>query len=59
MRKTLIIPIVIYGAESLTMTKTISTRQAVFEHKILRINGPVKQGYNWRISCNEEVYNNK
>ncbi|PSN44642.1 hypothetical protein C0J52_07736 [Blattella germanica] len=48
--KTLIRPIVTYGAETWTLTKSVSARFAVFERKVLRkILGAVKQGENWRI----------
>lgn len=55
--KTLIRPIVTYGAETWTLTKSVSARLAVFERKVLRrILGAVKQGDNWRIRYNNELY---
>ena len=55
--KTLIRPIVTYGAETWTLTKSVSARLAVFERKVLRrILGAVKQGDNWRIRYNSELY---
>ncbi|KAJ8879412.1 hypothetical protein PR048_020020 [Dryococelus australis] len=49
--KTIIQPVLLYGAELWTLTKLIENKQMTFENGILRqIFGPVKEGYEWR-SC--------
>lgn len=54
--KTLIRPVVTYGAESWTMSKANESSLRIFERKILRkIYGPVKEGETWRIRTNQEL----
>ena len=55
--KTLIRPILTYGAETWVLSKQDGHRLSIFEPKILRrIYGPVKDGGKWRIRTNEEIY---
>jgi hypothetical protein len=54
--KTLIRPVVTYGAESWTLNKDIAKGLAVFERKILRrIFGTIKVNENWRKRYNKEL----
>ena len=55
--KTLIIPVLTYGMETLPLTKSSLDCISRFERKILRrIYGPVKEGDNWRRRYNAELY---
>jgi hypothetical protein len=54
--KTLIRPVVTYGSETWTLTKSDENLLWIFERKILRrIYGPVQKGNIWRIRNNEEL----
>jgi hypothetical protein len=54
--KTLIRPVVTYGSETWTLTKSDENLLRTFERKILRkIYGPIQEGYTWRIRNNEEL----
>lgn len=60
--RSLILPVVTYGAETWTISKMDESKLMVFERKILRkIFGPIKiDEHNWRIRMNhelEELYN--
>jgi hypothetical protein len=47
--KTLIIPIITYGAEAWTMSSEICTQLTVFERKVLKkILGAIKINHCWR-----------
>jgi len=47
--KTLIKPVLMYGAETWVLSKTDELRLGVFERKILRrIHGPICEGAAWR-----------
>ena len=55
--KTLIKPVLIYGAETWVLSKADELRLGVFERKILRrIYGPICEGVKWRSRYNEELY---
>jgi hypothetical protein len=55
--KTLIKPVLMYGAEAWVLSKVDETRLGVFERKILRrIYGPHCKGATWRSRYNEELY---
>ena len=55
--KTLIIPVLLYGAEAWVMTQSDAAALGVFERKILRkIFGPVRVGDDYRIRMNHELY---
>ena len=55
--KTLIKPVLMYGAESWVLSKAEELRLGVFERKILRrIYGPICEGVTWRSRYNEELY---
>jgi len=55
-RKTLIKPVAIYGAESWTMNEDIVKWLAIFERKVLqRIFGGIKTNENWRKQYNKEI----
>jgi len=55
--KTLIRPVLTYGAETWVLSKQDERRLSIFEHKILRrIYGPVIDGGSWRIRTNQELY---
>ena len=54
--KTLIRPVVTYGSETWTLTKSDENFLRIFERKILRwIYGSVQEGDIWKIRNNEEV----
>jgi hypothetical protein len=54
--KTLIRPVVTYGSEIWTLTKSDENLLRIFERKILRkIYGPIQEGDIWRIRNNEEL----
>ena len=55
--KTLIRPVLTYGAETWVLYKQDEHRLSIFECKILRrIYGPVIDGGRWRIGTNQELY---
>jgi len=55
--KTLIRPVLTYGADTWALTKQDEHRLSIFERKILRrIYGPVTDGARWRIRTNQELY---
>jgi hypothetical protein len=55
--KTLIKPVLMYGAETWVLSKADELRLGVFERKILRrIHGPICEGAIWRSRYNEELY---
>jgi hypothetical protein len=55
--KTLIRPVVTYGAECRVLTKKDELQLAVFERKVLRkIFGPLRDTDQWRRRYNEELY---
>ncbi|KAI8121895.1 Craniofacial development protein 2 [Lucilia cuprina] len=55
--KTLILPVLMYGAETWTMRKSDESALAVFERKILRkIYGPIRVDDTFRIRMNHELY---
>jgi len=57
MYKTLIKPILVYGAETWVLSNVDELRLGVFERKILRrIYGPVCEEEIWRSKYNEELY---
>jgi hypothetical protein len=54
--KTLIRPVVTYGSETWTLTKSDENLLRIFERKILRkIYGLIQEGDTWRIRNNEEL----
>jgi len=54
--KMLIRPVVTYGSETWTFTKSDGNLLRIFERKILRkIYGPIQEGDIWRIRNNEEL----
>jgi sorting nexin-29 len=54
--KTLIRPIVTYGAEIWTLTKEDENNLRIFERKVIRkIFGPIKKNEEWEIRNNEEI----
>jgi endonuclease/exonuclease/phosphatase family metal-dependent hydrolase len=56
--KTLILPVLMYGSETWTMTQADENQLGVFERKILRqILGPINDGGVWRRKMNTELYN--
>jgi hypothetical protein len=56
--KTLITPVVTYGAETWTLTVTEEYALRRFERKVLRkIFGPVMDNGVWRIRYNSELHN--
>jgi len=55
--KTLIKPVLMYGAKTWVLSKADELRLGVFERKILRrIYGPICEGAIWRSRYNEELY---
>jgi hypothetical protein len=55
--KTLIKPVLMYGAEAWLLSKADETRLGFFERKILRrIYGPLCEGAMWRSRYKEELY---
>ena len=49
-------PIVTYGSETWTLTKSDENLLRIFERKILqKIYGPIQEGDIWRIRNNEEL----
>ena len=55
--KTLIIPVLLYGAEAWTLSSTDERALGVFERKVLRrIYGPICDTGVWRIRWNHELY---
>jgi hypothetical protein len=55
--KTLIKPVLMYGAEAWVLSMSDEARLGVFERKILRrIYGPLCEGATWRSRYNEELY---
>ena len=54
--KTLIKPVITYGSETWTLTKSDENLLRIFERKILRKTyGPIQEGDIWRIRNNEEL----
>jgi hypothetical protein len=56
--KTLVRPVLMYGSETWTLTKSDENLLRIFERKILRkIYGPIQggEGDNWRTRNNEEL----
>jgi hypothetical protein len=39
-----------------TMSKKLDMTLEVFERKILRIDGPIQENYQWKIGYNNEIY---
>ncbi|KAL1462289.1 hypothetical protein WDU94_014137 [Cyamophila willieti] len=62
MYKTLILPVVLYGAETWSLTKKLENKLKVFENSVLRqIYGPVQENGEWRRRKNielKELFNN-
>ena len=57
MYKSLIMPVLLYGAEAWTLSKSDEHALGVFERKILRkIYGPYCDNGDWRIRWNHELY---
>jgi len=57
MYKTLIKPVLMYGAENWVLSKAEELCLGVFERKMLRrIYGPICEGATWRSRYNEELY---
>ena len=55
--KSLILPVLLYGAETWTLTSSDEQALGVFERKILRkIYGPFCDRGEWRIRWNQELY---
>jgi hypothetical protein len=55
--KTLIKPVLMYGAEAWVLSKADESCLGVFKRKMLRrIYGPLCEGATWRSRYNEEVY---
>jgi hypothetical protein len=55
--KTLIKPVLMYGAETWVLSRTDELQLGVFERKILRrIYGPICEEAKWRSRYNEELY---
>jgi hypothetical protein len=54
--KTLIRPVVTYGAETWTLRVTEENILRIFERKIIhKVYGPVMENNSWRIRYNEEI----
>jgi hypothetical protein len=50
-------PIILYGNESLALTKTEENKPKLIERKILRkIYGPINENGNWRSRYSHELY---
>jgi len=55
--KTLMKPVLMYGAETWVLSKADELHLGVFERKILRrIYGPICEGTTWRSRYNKELY---
>jgi hypothetical protein len=55
--KTLIKPVLLFGAKTCILSKAVELCLVVFENKILRrIYGPICEGAAWRSRYNEELY---
>ena len=55
--KTIIRPVVTYGSETWTLTKSAENMLNIWERKVLRrIFGPTKDEKGWRMRTNKEVY---
>ena len=55
--KTLILPVLLYGAEAWVVTQSDAAALGVFERKVLRkIFGPLRVGDDYRIRMNHELY---
>jgi hypothetical protein len=55
--KTLIKPVLMFGAENWVLSEANELRLGVFERKMLgRIYGPICEGTTWRSRYNEELY---
>jgi hypothetical protein len=55
--KTLIKPVLMFGAENWVLSKAVKLRLGVFERKTLRrIYGPICEGAIWKSRYNEELY---
>jgi hypothetical protein len=54
--KTLIKPVLIYGAEPWVLSKADELRLGDFMRKIRRIYGPICEGAIWKSRYNEELY---
>jgi hypothetical protein len=57
--KTIILPVVLYGCETLSLTVREEHKLRVFENRVLRIFGPKRDGMTrgWRKLYNEELHN--
>jgi hypothetical protein len=57
--KAIILPVVLYGCETWSLTVTEEHKLRVFENRVLRIFGPRRDGVTggWRKLYNEEVHN--
>ena len=55
--KTLIRPVLLYGAESWALSKATENKLQIFERKVLRkIYGPTQEADIWRVKYNSELY---
>jgi hypothetical protein len=57
--KTIILPVVLYGCETWSLTVREERKLRVFENRALRIFGPKRDGVTggWRNLYNEELHN--
>jgi hypothetical protein len=57
--KTIILPVVLYGCETWSLTVREEHKLRVFENRVLRIFGPKRDGVmgGWRKLHNEELHN--
>jgi hypothetical protein len=57
--KTIILPVVLYGCETWSLTSRQEHKLRVFENRVLRIFGPKRDGVTggWRKLYNEELHN--
>jgi hypothetical protein len=57
--KTIILPVVVYGCETWSLTVREEHKLSVFENRVLRIFGPKRDGVTggWRKLHNEELHN--